>query len=183
MIGEKNILVLVFVALLILSTLFAVSVMANNIFSDIFSAIGEWFKKSPLSGLFYTPIKRNEAVAVVFYPRSFSMSPEEYVNISYNGAEIYNFKGTIAVGFENDTFSLAQKGTMLRILGHVKPARINNIVVKEIDISNVRVEVFKDGWNETSANGSIRLENFLGTAIIGEDFIRLEGNATRFSKR
>ena len=179
---EKNIIVMAFVALLILSAIFATSVIAGNIFSDIFNAIGKWFKKSPVGSLFYTPIKRSEEVMVVFYPKRFELLPEEEINVSYGDIEIRGFEGRITVDYENNHTLFEQKGGKPVIKSVIKSGSIDGFSMGNIKIDNMRIEVTKDGWNESSENGSVEISNFFGRVEFTENSIRLHGNATRFTK-
>ena len=179
---EKNIVTVVFVALLILSAVFATGAIAGGVFSDIFDAINAWFKQSPIGDLFYVPIKRTERVFVIFYPDRFTLLPEDEVNVSYGDVVIYGFEGEIYVDYGKNKTIFSYKTGKPVITSIPSNGRIDHFSMGKISIKNMRIEVTKDGWNETSANGSVEIINFLGRVEFTENSIKLEGNATRFIK-
>jgi hypothetical protein len=167
---------------LFLSIVIAPAVRAEGLLSDIFNGIKKWFESSPLGNLFTAPVKRTEAIKLGFYPETFEFNAADFVNITTTTGEISNFKGTIAMDMKNKVSTLKESGSVLLIKEVIGTISIDGLKLNSLELNGMKLTLASGNWNETTENGSVTINDFLGKGMIKEGFIELEGNVSRISK-
>ena len=59
---------------------------------------------------------------------------------------------------------------------------IEGLSIADLSLTSMRIELISGEWNETSQNGSVSIQEFLGTALVTMDGIELDGNVSRLVK-
>lgn len=172
----------VILMVLFLSIIIAPAVRAEGLLSDIFGAIKNWFESSPLGNLFTAPVKRTEAIKLVFYPETFEFNAADFINITTATSEIANFKGTIAIDMKNKVSTFKESGSVLLIKEGMGAINIDGLKLNSLELKGMKLILSSGNWNETTENGSITINDFLGRGTIKEGLIELEGNVSRINK-
>ncbi len=167
---------------LLLSVVIAPAVRAEGLLSDFFDTIRRWFESSPLGNIFTAPVKRTEAVKLSFYPEIFEFGAADYINITTSTGEIANFKGSISVDMPKKTATLEETGSSLIIREGIGEIAIDGLRLSSLELRGMKLALSSGNWNETTENGSVAVNDFLGRGVIREGFIELEGNVSRINK-
>jgi hypothetical protein len=170
------------VVALFLSVVIAPAVRAEGLLSDIFNSIKGWFESSPLGNIFTSPVKRTEVIRLGFYPETYEFTPTDFVNVSTNTSGLSNFKGTISVDLKNKISTFKESGSTLLIRESIGEISIDGLKLASIDLKGMKLALFSGNWNETTENGSVTLNDFLGKGTIKEGYIEFEGNASRVNR-
>lgn len=172
----------VILTVLLLSVIIAPAVRAEGLLSDIFDSIKNWFESSPLGNIFTAPVKRTETVKIGFYPETFEFSSADLVNITTATGEISNFKGTVSVDMKNNVSTFRESGSALLIKESIGSISIDGLKMSSLELSGMKLVLTSGNWNETTENGSVSVNDFLGRGTIKDGFIELEGNVSRINK-
>lgn len=157
-------------------------VRAEGLLSDFFEMIGKWFESSPLGNLFAMPVKRMDILKMSFYPVTFDFDVSDPVNISSKSTEVVNFKGGMNVDMENKVMALTESGSGLLIREAIGEITVNEMKIGSLKLSEMKLVIRSGNWNETTENGSVTIKDFLGTVIIKDGLIEMEGNASKIIK-
>ncbi len=177
MLGKKTI-PLLFIVLLLISSILSTTVSADSIFSDIINKVKGWFEQSPFAGFFSGPVKRNQVVELHIHPKNFILTTESYVNITTNTSKISNFKGDIRIDFLENIVLFVEKDSKLTIKNVIDEINIDNFQTSKISMKNINLEIISGDW-ETKGNGSAVIHDFSGNAKIDMNGISLYGNASK----
>ncbi|MEM5871820.1 MAG: hypothetical protein QW051_03030 [Candidatus Aenigmatarchaeota archaeon] len=177
----KGILISIAIAVLISYTVIE-SVRAEGLLSNFFEMIKRWFEASPLGNIFTTPVKRTEAIELIFYPQVFEFDAKDALNFTSENLEIENFKGNVNINMENKIITLKESGSSLLIKEKFGTVNIDGIKINLLELKNMRLTLISGNWNETTENGTLMLNDFLGSGTIKEGLIELKGNVSRIVK-
>ncbi len=155
---------------------------AEGLLSDFFDMIKKWFESSPLGNLFATPIKRIEVVKLSFYPETFEITADDFVNISTGTSEVSNFKGDMGIDMGNKILVLKETGSSLSIKETIGEVSIEGLKINSIEVKDMKLVLTSGNWNETTENGSVIIKDFLGKCVIKEGIIELDGNVSKIIK-
>ena len=164
---------------LFLSLSIAPAVRAEGLLSDFFNMIKGWFESSPLGNIFNAPVKRAETIKLTFYPDNFEINAADFINITTPTSEISNFKGTVSIDMKGKTFVMKEAGTQLYVKETIGIIYVDGLKLTSLDLQGMKLSLSSGNWNETTENGSVTLNDFLGRGKINEDRIELEGNVSR----
>jgi len=178
---QKKKLAIVLIVLFI-STIFIPNVKAEGILSNFFDMLKRWFESSPLGNIFTTPIKRPEVIKLIFYPEAFETTTQDAINITSENTEITDFKGVVNVDFNQNLIILKQGNSPLLIKEKIGVVNIYGLKLNKVELKNMRLVLISGNWNETTENGTLMINDFLGNAIIKEKTIELEGNVSKIVK-
>jgi len=152
---------------------FLVGSLGDN---DILFSISNWFQESPLSGIFSEPEKGSKEVSFFLYSENFSIDLTDH-NISLGDIDFSLFTGTLFIDFENNTLSLQEKGSDLNIKSPLKQTTLENIRISSWVLNNMKFNV--TSVNMDTDSGIIEIYGFLGTLMVNEDNIFLNGNISK----
>jgi hypothetical protein len=178
----KRVIAVVFAAMLFATVLTAQEARAEGLLSDFFNMIKKWFESSPLGNIFSMPVKRIEEIKLVFYPESFVLNVNDFVNLSTNTSEISNFKGSIEIDMRNNLLVMKEEGSSLSVKERLGVINIKDLKIGSLDIKETKLALISGNWNETTENGSIVITDFLGNALVREGSVELEGNVSKILK-
>ena len=167
---------------LFLSVSILPSVRAEGLLSDFFDMIKRWFESSPLGNLFTVPVKRIETIKLSFYPETFEFSAQDFINISTSASEISNFKGGVSIDMASKAVILTEAGSSLVVKETLGVVNVYGMKLSALELKGMKLALSSGNWNETTENGSVTINDFLGTGIIKEGVIELEGNVSRVIK-
>jgi len=177
----RKVMVIVLAGLLV-SLSFLPGARAEGLLSDFFGMIKKWFESSPLGNIFTVPVKRVEMIKLSFYPESFELNAGEFINITTSTSEVGNFKGAISIDMKGKAVFFKEAGSSLLIKEGIGTVNIYGIKINSLDLRNLKLVLVSGNWNETTENGSLTINDFLGNGIIKEGVIELEGNVSRITR-
>jgi len=177
---KRKIFVLIFVSMLFAMMLIAENAQAG-FFSEIINSIKNWFSKSPLSAIFGQ--QKSEEVVLIFYPQKFTLNYDGSINISTQSITIYNFMGTFDINTAEGIFSFKQKNSELAFELKTDSMTIEKIKINELKLENTKLTLIYGNWNETTENGSIYMQNFIGKMTVEKDKVEMIGNTTKIVKK
>ena len=180
--GKETGLFVVFVVLLLSSTILVTSVSGEGFLSDILENIKKWFESSPFGNILSAPVKSTEEVVLVFNSDGFALEIPTPVNITTNTSRIINFKGMLKVDNEEGKAIFTQSGSSLSVEESIAGITINNLMLDALELNSREVHIMSGNWNETSQNGSVEMKDFVGRAILTHSTIKLQGNVSKISK-
>jgi len=178
----KRIIAVVLVGMFLASAVLVQPVRAEGLLSDFFDTIKRWFESSPFGNLFSTPIKRMETLTLSFYPEDFEFDITEPVNMSTENTEISNFKGTINIDMNNKLMLLSETDTSLKIKENIGTIGIHGLKINSLELKDLKLVIRSGNWNETTENGTVTIKDFLGTCLVRDGVIELEGNVSKVIK-
>ena len=167
---------------LFLSVSILPGVRAEGLLSDFFDMIKKWFESSPLGNLFTVPVKRVETIKLSFYPESFEFSAQDFINMSTTTSEVSNFKGGISIDMNNKAVTFTEAGSSLVMKETLGVINVYGMKLSALELKGMKLALSSGNWNETTENGSVTINDFLGTGVIKEGVIELEGNVSRVVK-
>ena len=173
-------------AIILVGLLLSLSVVpgarAEGLLSDFFNMIKKWFESSPLGNIFTSPVKRVEMIKLSFYPESFEFTTPYFINITTSTSEILNFKGNVNIDVKNKFVALKESGTSLSLKEAIGQVNIDGLKLTSLELKGMKLSLASGNWNETTENGSVTVNDFLGKGTIKEGVIELEGNVSRIIK-
>lgn len=180
----KMALAIIMAALVLSITVIATaqSARAEGMLTDFFDMVKNWFDSSPLGNMFTSPIKRNDAIKLAFYPETFEFVTTDMINITTITSEIGNFKGTAYVDMKNRAIYFREAGSSLMIKEVIGIVNIGSLKISSLELKNMKLSLASGNWNENTESGSISINDFLGKAVIKDGYIEIEGNVSRMVK-
>ena len=172
----------VFLVLSIALVAMAKPARAEGLLSDFFGMIKGWFDSSPLGNLFTAPVKRSEAIKLIFYPETFEFNSADPINITTATGEIGNFKGTASVDMKNKISYFREAGSSLIITENIGTLDISELKISSLELKGMKMVLTSGNWNEATESGTVSINDFLGKATIKDNYIELEGNVSRVVK-
>jgi hypothetical protein len=157
-------------------------VRAEGLLSDFFDMIKRWFESSPLGNLFTVPVKRVEIIKISFYPETFEFNAQDFVNMSTSTSEISNFKGSVSIDMGSKAVTLKETGSSLVVKETLGVINVYGMKLNALELKGMKLILTSGNWNETTENGSVVINDFLGTGTIKEGVIELDGNVSRLVK-
>jgi hypothetical protein len=174
------------ITLIMLALFLSISILpgvrAEGLLSDFFDMIKRWFESSPLGNLFTAPVKRVEMIKLSFYPETFEFNAQDFVNISTGTGEILNFKGGVSVDMNSKSVTLKETGSSLVVNEKLGVINVYSMKLNALELKGMKLVLASGNWNETTENGSVTINDFLGTGTIKEGLIELDGNVSRIVK-
>lgn len=152
----------------------------GGILSGIMEKISSWFSGSPFGGFFEQPVARSSTVQIILYPDEFELKPESSVDISSGETRITGFSGTMAADFVNQTMTLSEEGSSLKVSLPMESIVLDDIRITSLSLTGMKFEIVP---NMTTNNGTLEISNFLGRIEFTEDRIDMFGNVSRLRTR
>ena len=136
--------------------------------------MGELLGGAPFSGFFTARSAPEQQVALILYPKNFTLVPEAAVDIQIADTLVRDFAGEIRIHFDTKELVLDEDGP-LSISMPIKETEIEQIEVVSLTLENVAFDV---GPTITTENGTLEMKHFEGAVTIQEDSIGFHGNVT-----
>ena len=178
----KKVVVIVMVALLLSVYIPRGARAEGGLLSDFFDMIKKWFESSPLGNIFNAPVKRIETIKLGFYPESFEINAADPINMTTASSGIYNFKGKLSIDMKNRLVLMQETGSSLVIKESIGTINVDGLKLNSLDLKGMKLVLTTGNWNETTDNGSVVINDFLGKGTIKDGFIEIEGNVSRVVK-
>lgn len=170
-----------FLAVLVIISVLLSGGLGKNMVSDALSAVGEWLQKSPLSGFLSSPQVRSKEVDITFTRPRFDIALENKVNISGQGIEMSDFRGTVSIDM------YASRPLVLKPLDSGFQASVDpeGLSIDSAEVRRLLAEgaSFRMKPDIDSDNGSIDISNFAGSMLFTSGQLRMVGNATKVMLR
>ncbi len=180
---NSKILITVFVGLLVFSTFLTASAYAGDFWSDIIESIQEWFRISPFSGIFESPKKEVSYVSIEFYPTNYTITPSGEFGIQSTYFTVSGFKGTADFDPSRGVALLSHAGDDMEITCHLSDnITLTDLKITHFTLQNIRLEIIRGNWTETTIDGSADFADFIGKAELFPDHIILSGNVSKITK-
>ena len=171
-----------FAALLFVSSMLVGDFAIRDLFTTVSEQLGEWLGNSPFGGMFTATkpqVTDADVIDLEMRPETFTLIPDQPVNISFDSGEITDFSGSIDVNYETKVIILDETNSDLIIKMPLETIKISGLSITKMDLKDIDLDLTTGSWDLTSKNGSIEIHGFLGTGEITPSMIIMQGNVTK----
>lgn len=129
--------------------------------------------------------KPSGAIDLSVFPHAeFVLKPDSPIDLTIESTTFSGFLGEIRVDYSNKTLKFIDSRTPLKV--DIRLANVDlssNLRLSKLSLEDTKMNIIKDGWSKSTANGTIEVDGFVGTGTITPEFIHLVGNVTKFIEK